>query len=500
MGVASLRRKALEAIEAACVPVESVGAGAVLGVYIHREGVAAFRARFASVSPLLDARLESWSSGKVADGEMLEWVRWHTGREQVSLIATAQAVREDLLEMRMRDAAIRGRTYKLAVFGDNELVHRYAALQQVFAPSVKALVKASHNRVTVAAQIRNTPSGTVSLAEIPRITDDVVGGLVVKDVLALMDAMVAGKTELLRNRSRLLLAFKGYDDDSREVWDIPECQEVVRAVAAAAPWWAWIARREEFIVWIASQIQHGKTSILKSGDACLDLDADDANALVEEIAHHLVMLAADCVEAGHDLDEHLRTTVQFARAWVRHMLLTQQQLDAGKLEVATDAEAARHATGSRPGLDALVPDGAGEQATGTAQPHSGDVKHYGMVLDRSPVAARTIAQLRAGPAHIRSRLESASFKAWERGGMPYLVVFGSTNGTGTMIPCDGSPVAIAGAMSMCMQRAKAAGGKCAWTLAVSPTKEPGIRQALASIQRELSKHSDTPAGDQAASH
>ena len=67
-----------------------------------------------------------------------------------------------------------------------------------------------------------------------------------------LDRLVKSPEELARHWQRVFVTFDGYDDDPREVFEIPEVRAYIGKLTEAAPWWLGLIGQTDQFAWLAS--------------------------------------------------------------------------------------------------------------------------------------------------------------------------------------------------------------------------------------------------------
>jgi hypothetical protein len=59
----------------------------------------------------------------------------------------------------------------------------------------------------------------------------------IRTVSEALNWLLESRQSVLAGRGKIALSFSGYDDDARDVWDIPEIRRYVAALDATFPYW-----------------------------------------------------------------------------------------------------------------------------------------------------------------------------------------------------------------------------------------------------------------------
>lgn len=474
-------------LDAVALRSHKVGIGRLQAVYVHRDGVQTLRECFGPSLALLPTKLLRWIDEGRGQGDVAEWLRWNTGREQVNVIRSASDARSVFLEMRIRDAAMRGQDFTVAVFGDDGLRAAFARLSPAYTASTQRLANEArrYTRPLVNVSVGQDLSGLQTLLTVPRWIDQVTEALIVREVVLTMDSMVANAASLLQNRDRLRLCLDGYKEDQRERWDFEGCYAILNLVASTAPWWPWVVKRDQFLTWAACAVKHGPTRHLADGSISLGLDARSTRTFIEDTAVQLGSLVAD---RRGGVDAQLLAAMQETMSHLSCRLADMQDLDG---QVTAGNVALQPTRAKQPGAQqSRTPSGAPQQ--GLAQPNearvaeavlSGAVKHIGIVIDRSSEGRAMVERMRQGPPAFRSRVASPSFKSWEASSHDVLIIFGAVDGgRGFMLPCNYAERGVEEAIRQCIVEAQKTGGLCTWLVSVAPEMNDRVEAALEAIQ------------------
>lgn len=97
--------------------------------------------------------------------------------------------------------------------------------------------------------------GYIRAVSVPR---DVVLKMDVASLLHVFDSSSCSLDELQSNWMQLRFAFEGWDDDPREIFEIPEIRKFLKAVVTAAPWWVGLVHPANYMILFAAieSIEH----------------------------------------------------------------------------------------------------------------------------------------------------------------------------------------------------------------------------------------------------
>jgi hypothetical protein len=100
------------------------------------------------------------------------------------------------------------------------------------------------------------------------VSRDLVENQTVYGLLRVLDSFVISAQAVEDNFMNLRLSFSGYDDDKREIFEVPEIRRFMQLVTQHAPWWMALAAPSDYIVWCGSLAQldfvkHGKGNELE---------------------------------------------------------------------------------------------------------------------------------------------------------------------------------------------------------------------------------------------
>jgi len=106
-------------------------------------------------------------------------------------------------------------------------------------------------------------------------------------------------------RASLLLTFPKYDQDPREVWEIPEAQAFFQALSRAVPHMAYFIVPHEkvgqILLWLLAVIGAKRTT---SGEAVLDFEK-----MEKALSSMLAVVGKFCIEMRDDPDEVLKDII-----------------------------------------------------------------------------------------------------------------------------------------------------------------------------------------------
>lgn len=98
-----------------------------------------------------------------------------------------------------------------------------------------------------------------------RISRHEVESMATSGIVNLFSLLTITPDEVFRNAQRVLLTFDGYDDDSREVFEIKEVQMFIKEVAARFPGWLILIYPAIYIVWFSCLVDIVKMIRMDNG-------------------------------------------------------------------------------------------------------------------------------------------------------------------------------------------------------------------------------------------
>lgn len=131
----------------------------------------------------------------------------------------------------------------------------------------------SNNKITL--NEFTSPSGKVW--RVLRIARALVERCDVGPVVNTLRDCVATKTEALSSFQSLVLSMEGYDDDPRELHEVPEVRAFFATLASQVPWWVHLPTRDfgSITVWVFCLTSH-RSPMTKEGDRIsVELDSQD---------------------------------------------------------------------------------------------------------------------------------------------------------------------------------------------------------------------------------
>lgn len=63
--------------------------------------------------------------------------------------------------------------------------------------------------------------------------------------MAMLKPLLADRETILQLEGSVSLAYTGWDDDPREIWEIPEIRRFMKKLTAQFPYWFWYIRKDD---------------------------------------------------------------------------------------------------------------------------------------------------------------------------------------------------------------------------------------------------------------
>lgn len=440
-------------------------------------------------SALLDASLRRHASSEGSSVRQgVEWIRWPGGREQVrALPDRPHAQVEQILASRLQMLASVGIAATAAAYGDGAALPVSPALLDTFANRARAV------RAAVPASTRKDE--LVSLRDVVDVWGEdakqvVVHGVgtvapatLAAHVVDALEAFAADASKLAKNIGRVMLTFDGLGKDAREVWDIPEARDIIRAVARHLEWWPLLTHRTHAFVWLAACSEHSTTRYLPDGEVFLDFDPESLRRLAERSRAACLGTLADA-KLNPDC---AAVQLQHLHLFVADQARKRDQVAAGELTL-TDTPTEE--------LDPLLwkakfEDKPAEQlhleslrrrtplARLIAAVDEGRADKFGLVIDHSAVGSAALTQMRATSEAWIQRTSTQAVRLWEQRKQGFLVVFGSKlQWSFATIPCESLAMVLEMAIPMCAARAGELSGSTVFSVCTDIAVEPKILGAL----------------------
>jgi len=226
------------------VPV--VGSGVILQRN-HKHSLAEISAKFGLDSPYFKQETKKWLAG---DNEFFVYVLRNDGRA-MSWDISSESVLVSCVDQIHAEFEARRCTCIWATFiTDPALTESLneKAEEHILASSESASI---HDENIKGVDLLSPPSshhvfGRVLIVNVAKST---VVSQIIYGFLRILDALVVNTDAIEGNWMNLRLAFDGYDDDPREVFEIPEIRSFLAAVMKNAPWWVGLVSPSEYSTW-----------------------------------------------------------------------------------------------------------------------------------------------------------------------------------------------------------------------------------------------------------
>jgi hypothetical protein len=206
------------------------------------------------------------------------WFGWPNGRQQVSYLAAAHDSVRTALEVALSGAAARGYGVSLTSIAAPIWQSAFSTLEPGF-DELSAAVAAEVARVSSGITMVNLGEDA-RLITLPKMaTDEQMFGTL-GSVLRTLDEFAVTSDALLRQCGKVSISFDGLDDDPREVWDIPQCAQLMKEIDRHAPHWLWLTSPAQYVMWLATLVVDGKTGLNEQKQVVLELDQAAANAIL----------------------------------------------------------------------------------------------------------------------------------------------------------------------------------------------------------------------------
>lgn len=207
--------------------------------------------RFGELPTLLDERLKEYAGMSMPTGfGGVLWIRWPSGRQAVCGVQPGAF--ENALGRLGEQAAVRGYPLRVAVDSGAtpqvDFVRGLVVEHQKFVTEQQQLIEAAP-----ALRLKTGFVGTpISAIVIPKAaTAEHVAGQI-GQFCRLVDGLSDSPSLLRKNAQTVMLEFEGYDDDPREVFEIPFCTGLLRTVSVMAPAWLPLSFPSNLLTWFAS--------------------------------------------------------------------------------------------------------------------------------------------------------------------------------------------------------------------------------------------------------
>lgn len=253
----------------------------------------------ALVDKLIEGAAEGPREGKTPQAVL--WEHWPGGRQVGRLLTKFEEVQMLYCPEIYSNAAVRGWEVRIAAFPDKGWSGTMHEVREVHARNLAQIIQL----MAAAPPLVHEHMQGLHAIRVPLVLDEGMRAGLVGQVLRLLDAMAASQSTLQKNFGRILLAFDGYDDDPREVWDIPHPREFMRRLHHHAPWWPLLIGPGQPYVWLAPQLAKAPAKV-SPADGLVGFPMNQGQALAL-----LSALSRNCVDAlffaGFDMAEP-RTT------------------------------------------------------------------------------------------------------------------------------------------------------------------------------------------------
>lgn len=267
----SKHRKRLEKAEAELLTVlqrHSIvigdeGLSCVQALLIELDAVEDARKALGYLPPAVEAHVQEALAIRATpkDGKRLpEAVYWEKapgGRTRLKLVSLTGGGHEFLAELVLDSAAARGYGLKFCAFPSGEWPERIEAAKAEEKRTAKQVAE-DLSKSTINLMV--LPQG-FSLLRVPKMTDESMVSGCVAGTLRLMDNLVASRGAARKSGGVMRISFDGYDEDTREVWDVQENRWFLEAVNEFAPWWSWVAAPGDAMIWTGGLFSTAPTII-----------------------------------------------------------------------------------------------------------------------------------------------------------------------------------------------------------------------------------------------
>lgn len=272
-------------------PVTGLGEATV--IYVNKKGIPDLLKEIGSVSPAFDSIVKHMSENDDDRLQFIEWCKYPSGRQEIMMIGSEEDIRNDVIGYRFGHCTIRGLNMKAAIFNGGQKWPEYTEMKPHIDAHLLEFSNKEKSSKYVTVMNIDHESRALKTAHIPKITSETMSAKVVAELLALMDSMVSTKEKMLKNQGSLILSFEGYNDDTREIWDIPECKAVLLALGEFGRWWPWLSISSNFIVWLGAITKRGVTMKAPNSTVVLNMDLDFTQSLVQMCIDAIVKVFVD---------------------------------------------------------------------------------------------------------------------------------------------------------------------------------------------------------------